>query len=554
MKKIIEGLLLCLLFAGCDDFFETNTDDVYNADDYMGSSKEIFAGYLGLITRLQEVGDQAIFLTDLRAHCLEPTENAPQDLLYVYNYDDLQDNPYADPRGYYNLIIACNDYLKKAFEFNDKNPGAVDDTQFKQLIGGALRFKTWSYLMLAKIYGEAVYFDDPMVKYEDLSDKSKFQLLSLDALLDKCNELMTVGVNGIDASGVLDWQTVISMSQSTGYMDYNLATPNYDALMGEIAVWRKDWQTAYDHLLYALNNGLSNGSNTWQLGNWHQGSGRRQETFGNQVSGLSKYLVSAITYDSDNGQTNRIFEYFEDIYPCKYYLRPSEYMEELYSAQMRPGDMPGEPSGDPNREPLAYKQSGDHYKVALFYNSSARTIYENDVHINIYRMHDLYYMLIEAMNHLGNWKGAEILINSGLENYDNAGNYLTDETSVFFGFNKYWVEGYGNLGLRGFSALVPLDLPEGVTDKETGKPLVESIVDEERAKAYDLALLDEALLEFPYEGKVYPMLIKMALRYNDLSIIADRICPKYPESIRETVRAKIMSGGYFVKWDLRTGE
>ena len=46
-------------------------------------------------------------------------------------------------------------------------------------------------------------------------------------------------------------------------------------------------------------------------------------------------------------------------------------------------------------------------------------------------------------------------------------------------------------------------------------------------KFNDLAILDETLLEFPCEGKTYAFMNRMATRYNDLSIVADRVCPKY---------------------------
>ena len=57
------------------------------------------------------------------------------------------------------------------------------------------------------------------------------------------------------------------------------------------------------------------------------------------------------------------------------------------------------------------------------------------------------------------------------------------------------------------------------------------------------------LLEFPAEGRVMSMLYTMAERYNDMSIIADRIVPKYPAGRQQEIRDKIMNGEYFIKWD-----
>jgi hypothetical protein len=70
-------------------------------------------------------------------------------------------------------------------------------------------------------------------------------------------------------------------------------------------------------------------------------------------------------------------------------------------------------------------------------------------------------------------------------------------------------------------------------------------------KFNDMALLDESMLEVAGEGKVYPMMNRMAVRYKDPSIVADRVCQKYTnEALAATVRARIMDGGYWVPFDL----
>jgi len=38
----------------------------------------------------------------------------------IYNYRDLNGNPFADPAGYYAVIIACNDYFQKMLNIKKK--------------------------------------------------------------------------------------------------------------------------------------------------------------------------------------------------------------------------------------------------------------------------------------------------------------------------------------------------------------------------------------------------------------------------------------------------
>ena len=47
-KKIYFLALLFPLLSGCDDFFAPNTDDTLLEKDYIGTSYELYTGYMGL--------------------------------------------------------------------------------------------------------------------------------------------------------------------------------------------------------------------------------------------------------------------------------------------------------------------------------------------------------------------------------------------------------------------------------------------------------------------------------------------------------------------------
>lgn len=87
------------------------------------------------------------------------------------------------------------------------------------------------------------------------------------------------------------------------------------------------------------------------------------------------------------------------------------------------------------------------------------------------------------------------------------------------------------------------------------RPTVLTLVgttEREAMKTNDLAILDESMLEFACEGKVYAMMNRMALRYDDLNIIADRVAPKYQAVGKDgEIRGKILAGGNWVPYDLR---
>lgn len=63
--------------SSCDDFFTTDPDNIINVGDYISTENEMYRGFLGIITRMQNAGDHAIFLTDPRCNFLEIAPNAP---------------------------------------------------------------------------------------------------------------------------------------------------------------------------------------------------------------------------------------------------------------------------------------------------------------------------------------------------------------------------------------------------------------------------------------------------------------------------------------------
>ena len=164
MKKIILNVALVFAAAvmgSCDSFFEVDTDDTLDGSEYISEESEMYSGYMGIMAKMQAVGDKAIYLNELRGELVEPTSTAPTELYSLYNYDDdLEGNSYANPAGYYEIINACNDYLRKLQTYKESN--SIDMTRYKALVSSTLRIKAWTFMTIAKIYGKVVWVDKPM--------------------------------------------------------------------------------------------------------------------------------------------------------------------------------------------------------------------------------------------------------------------------------------------------------------------------------------------------------------------------------------------------------
>lgn len=238
MKKFLNIIFLSLLISslsGCKDFFVVDPDDTIDNNDYITAQNEIYTGFYGILSKMQAMADHAIYLTDTRANFLETTIDAPEELQEIYSYGAISaSNEYADPSCYYSLIISCNDYLHKMAEYKNRVGGALDTAEedWKALVSSAIRIKAWTYLRLAQIYGNVVWFSDPMTEMKDLSQFPHIQ--GCTAIADKCLELLDngetdiAGIEGINGTFKMDW---------AGYLDPEGTTSDYDKWAYIIPDW-----------------------------------------------------------------------------------------------------------------------------------------------------------------------------------------------------------------------------------------------------------------------------------------------------------------------------
>ncbi len=571
---IICHLLFSVALTSCSDFFDPSTDDEFDASKGYTSNTEMYTGFLGILTKVQAVGDKEILLTETRGELIEPSDNSLTDLINLYRYEpNLNNNAYANPDGYYEVIIACNDYIR-AMEKYRSYPN-VDDEAWQSLVASAVRVKVWAYKTLAEIYGQAVWFDDPVTAVTEISGDSRFQLLQLPELVDKCLNYLITGVDGVNTSRTINWYEWLDPTHTTSlansqYRKWNYMVPAYAGLFAELNLWKgavmdaagQDattyYQNAADTLLIALGGQINvtadPGSNVYWLPSAAT-PGHYSPIWNNTIP-YPYETVSAIIYDYTQNQTNTLLKHFSNEYPNQYLLRPSEAGIARF---LDPNFNPGSSTND-TRYKCCFGTSSNQPYLAKFrpVGSSARVnAYQDDCHIFFYRATQYHMMLCEALNHLRRFKAMNAVLNTGVKagstddcfqpgsaEWKGFESTIDPTKSDWTGTANWGTRRYPSMGIRGcFGTLV-------------ARPTKSSIYELGDATATykfnDLALLDEAMLEFAGEGKVYPMMNRMAVRYGDAAIVADRVCQKYTDtSLASTVRSRIMEGGYWVPFDLK---
>lgn len=591
MKKYLTILSLSAILGltSCEAMFITDPDDIINVDDYISENDEMYKGFLGIMTRMQQAADHSIILTDTRGDYFEVTPNAPLELQKIYSYEPTDGNSYADPAPYYAVVIACNDYIDKMQDYREKAGENMDNNSSKNLnalISSTIRLKVWTYLKLGSIYGEAIWFDNPLEEKIDLSDHSVFSRCNMNQIVNRCLHLLDSGLvlyknEVISSKIIMDWASWINEEKVTdNYIHWQYMIPEYLPLRCELLLWRgqeEDFRWVRDNIMdylfkvhmgtindgvnvafndfrYACNIPIRTGADNLYATEYYR-------MFYNELYNASNFtnfyqVITGIMYDYKNHQTNRIIEYFCPRSPGKYYLRPSSYAVAKYPES----DIRGIVQRN-NMDVI----DGDTCFCKYYYHRGEwlRTrIVEIHPVIPLFRGHDYHFYLAEAENHLHQWHQAEVIMNAGVTN-EFADKILPDYWNSNYSTWFCPAGGYGDIGVAGCVYGKMRDYPVRnlvKTDKTsdgTG-PFYNSkneVFDEDaRMREYDLLIMDEALAEYAGEGRAYAIVCRMAERYGAEAVV-DRIADKYKGGpYYDQVRNAILSGDYWVRWDLKADD
>lgn len=570
------AMALTLSLSSCSDFFSPETDDQISADDYIAENTEMYTGFIGILTKMQAVGDKEILLTDTRAEFIEPTANASTDLVNIYNYaDNLQGNEYASPAAYYELILACNDYLVKAAEYIQQ-PQADKDV-CKNLISSTIRIKVWAYKTVGEIYGEAAWLEGTVGSVEEYLANGKASVVPMKTIVDNCLNLLEGGYLGVDANLEVDWiawldpDNVTNIANSS-FRKWNYMVPDYEGLYAELCLWKGAYidaeqgvgsttakayyKKAADTLLAAINTEVNSSRNAGNNPYWvpNAGTAGRYTNLWQAQDPYAPENVSVILYDYFNNQTNSLVKHFNSDSPAEYLLQPSEAGKNNFLDKT---SNPGGSTSEKRYSALVGNTGSGNY-ISKFRTNGGRNgiranAYQDDVHIYLYRATQYHLMLCEALNQLERYTALGCVLNTGIngDNQTVVVNLTTRENPIdpndsieWEGFTRNWTSDgefgtvkYPPIGIRGAYSLTARTI---LTEKTT-----------EAKRANDIQLIKECEMEFSCEGKTYPWMNRVAVRYSDLSIVADEVCPKYESSGKSAqVRAAIMSGGNWVKYNL----
>lgn len=565
MKLTIKTALLAGLmigtFTSCKKILEVNPGTELTAGQMYRDVYDANAAVMGIYGKFMSLADRYIILNELRGDLMDFTSNADEYLRQLSEHKVTPDNPYINPRPFYELILNCNDVLKNFRIMRETNKLSEDDFNQRYSDIGCLR--SFLYLQLGIHYGEVPYVTEALENINDVTDPSRFPRLPLNILVDSLisfseplpyKELYTTNISG--STG-----TALNITLD-GYQTEKFFI-NKKVLLGDLYLWKGEYKKAATYYkevmdISSLSTNLDNRNQYYKIG-WNTSDETTEVVYSRygDASSLS-YTVGwgslfegtddrfnwetiwALPYDNKFRPENPLIKLFSPI-GGNYLVKPSQAIVDNWNEQQQsPMGVPGATNGVPYdaRGLLSVRTIGGQPTITKFisnYISQSASVPLNPLVKNgrwfLFRAAHLHLRFAEAANRDGYPRLGYAFFNNGIPTVYGAPAGVTDitnyEHTLFLPkpydfdarmgdipyFRGAW---HRHIGIRRRALLQPVQL--------TASNITDSISQVEDG------VINEQALETAFEGTRWPDLLRVAIRRNEPAFIADKIYNKLVKS------------------------
>lgn len=586
-KLILPSLLLgaaMVATTSCGDFLEQDSEQVIYANKgHLGSASDTIYSVTGIMNKMQVLADRTILLGELRGDLMDVNSNTTAELREIANFNISDNNKYNSPRDYYAVINNCNYFIAKVDTAMRNNR---NEHIFLKEYAAVKAFRAWTYLQLVMNYGSVPFVTTPILTKEDGDRKYETK-----DIREVCEYL----INDIAPLAEIETPNYGSIRNTDSRLFF---FPIY-VLLGDLNLWAGHYKEAA--LAYYKYLSTRNGSNSaYPIGTnatqWYNKSGRWTSTidswtpssFYSETKDSYSELITMIPGDSIQAEGNYslLRDIFNSSYNNNYKVQavPSKRIQEISAAQ-KYCDLSS--SNNPTYAPegLNYLRSGDLRLSSLWISiSTGSTAYKDGKlledysvlskyssrNVHIYRRTMVYLRLAEALNRAGYPIFAFKILSSGVNN-----KVIEEEVIPHYSADSTWLRKFDFPNLK-----YVLRTTNGLSSENTigihshgcgwteynefytlpdDSTITDSIArrDYQIDKVEDL-IMDEEALEFAFEGHRFYDLMRVALRRNDPSYLANKIYERRGKNNVEEVKSLIKSNltdtrTWYLNWNDKIG-
>ena len=516
------------------------------------------AAVMGLYGKFLTLAKQYVLLNELRADLMTVTPNSDQYLQQLNTNSVTADNPYADPRPFYEVILDCNDIL---YNFNimvQAKKMTLD--QYNQRYSDVMSLRTWVYLQLAIQYGTIPYVTNRLAQVSDLQNSANFTTMTLTQLLPVLLKTMQA----------LPYMTDYTLAPNgtlpaliSGYSTKKMFI-NKLCLLGDLYLWNGQYTNAATTYRIVMEYGTNNYTNAqpdyynmYKMPNTgysttsllvHYGAAATSNPPVNNLGSLvdantdgwrsifarslqdndfNEEWLWVIPFDGSTLPRSPLLDMFSDVNGGSWVVQPGQLIINDWNNQMQQNNFPFDARGPLTWRPIAGKPVIMKYLYNYIDASTFQPITQtagngqDESKWFLYREANLHLHYAEAANRDGRHKLAYALVNEGInttfsDSTTAANNTNTQQThdvppydfDARNGTPIIHMNWYRNAGIRGRAYLKPLPV---VGDSTL------SVEDQ---------IMAESARELAFEGTRWSDLVRVALRRNDPSYLANRIYNK----------------------------
>ncbi len=585
INKIALSIVItsfCFTVSSCKKILKVEPQTTVGVANMYRNVFDADASVIGIYGKFMKLAKPYMLLNELRGDLMDITTNSDLYLRQLSEQNVSNDNPYIDPQPFYDVIINCNDVL-----FNFKKMYAeskMKDVEFNQRYSDVGAIRSWVYLQLGIHFGNIPYVTNPIVQLSDLKNDANFPKIALPALIDSLTAFTeTLPFTDDYPAGTTLLTTVDGYNTQKFFINKNI-------LLGDLYLWQGQYDKSADRYKRVLEIGGPTGNselwyNQYRISSFNNASVTYSRAFDfnslvytngwrylfERPAADNEYnweMIWTLPFDKNFDPVNPYIDLCSPI-GGSYQVQPAQQAIDMWNSQTQAyvftaatvttGEVLRDNFPLDSRGTFTYKNIGGKNVIMKHLYNYLGT---NNVPLNAFakpgkwflnRAATLHLHYSEAANRAGKYRLAYALVNKGIGyTYDPApGNAVSanrDVTNFQQTFLPYpydfdarggqapayrntW---YRNIGIRGRANLKPVTLP--LTDSVTN---VENMI------------ITEDALELAYEGERWPDLLRIAIRRNDPSFIADKVYDKLRKSglsagAAGTARAKLLAKDWFL--------
>jgi len=489
MKKSIKNmitrylsllLILITAFSCTNDIFDQSAGNRITPAEHYKSLTDLERSMGGAVAPLYDVLPNLILIDGLRSDLMDVTDNANGDFKNIYNQSLISGNSLFDVSGLYKVIINVNEILANAGKISALDPNYNVDFQ-KQSNSALIGLRSWAYYELILLNNKVSYIPDNLAELPTAPI-----IVNKEAMID-----------------TLIHQLIPTIHRNTAITElYFSDYPNNKALLGELYLEKEQYDSAAFYLKWAME--------VQGLDKQYKVSAYNKDTWKNIFVGgeaSSDENIGVMPYNGSEDQRNPLADLMLPTH--QYWVKPSAVIFNLYKKQLTAKKLEGDFFRGIGVTVDTINNINEQY-IKKYTLLDGIDMYSGDI---IYmRCADIHMKLAEALNRMGNYSMAMILINQGVKS-EKAATRPAE-----------YVKWATNMGIRGRAYLASREIPADVTDPHQIMELVEDYIIEERE------------MDLAFEGSRMFDLIRIAERRGDVDYLANRVAAKYPVEKQEEVK------------------